>query len=199
LRPEGSRSALSAVLRPCACLQSCSRWVLPSLTREIGSGVNARLRRYRDMEWSMPIDGNSLSISHPCMVRRIASVHRSANRNRASFAASQLRIVFWGSLLLSRCIEASRCSFRDLSSIRVIALRIVGGLWPYAMRGIRWQCDSGYSAIAVFGGWCDSVGSMRRLWGGDFGDANTSFECDRGATVVRSKQVVVDRVGFVSR
>jgi hypothetical protein len=98
------------------------------------------------------------------------------------------------SLLLSRCIEASRCSFRDLSTIRVIALRIVGSLWPDAMRGI--QRDSQYSVV---GGRCDSVGSMRRLWGGDFGDANTSFKCDRGAMVVRGKQVVVDRVGFVSR
>jgi hypothetical protein len=41
LGPEGSKTALWAVLRSCARLQSCSRLVLPSLTREIGSGVNA--------------------------------------------------------------------------------------------------------------------------------------------------------------
>jgi hypothetical protein len=43
---------------------------------------------------------------------------------------------------------------------------------------------------------CDARCSMGRLWRGDFGDANTSFECNRGAMVVRSRQVVVDRVGF---
>jgi hypothetical protein len=55
------------------------------------------------------------------------------------------------------------------------------------LRPMRW---------AVFDDWCDSVGSTRRLWRGDFGDANTTFECDRGAMVVRSEQVVVDRIGF---
>jgi hypothetical protein len=29
-------------------------------------------------------------------------------------------------------------------------------------------------------------------------DANTSFECERGAMVVRSKQVVVDRIGVLN-
>jgi hypothetical protein len=60
--------------------------------------------------------------------------------------------------------------------------RLADSRWSLgdAMRGIR----------------RDSVGSTRRLRRGDFGDANTSFECDRGAMVVPSKQVVVDRIGF---
>jgi hypothetical protein len=112
----------------------------------------------------MPIDENSLSISHPYIVRRIASAHGSAYRNCASFGTSQLRIVrhiatahrsrhrICASFLLGtvqgsaiRNYDGNRWDFgevisfpgasklRDarfptLSTIRVIALRIVGGL-----------------------------------------------------------------------
>jgi hypothetical protein len=61
-------------------LSPCGRKVLP-------------FRRCRDKGWSVLMDGNSSGISQPCIVRRIATVHRSAYRNRASFGVSQPCIV----------------------------------------------------------------------------------------------------------
>jgi hypothetical protein len=132
------------------------------------------------MGWSMLIDGDSSGLSQPRIVRRIATAHRSAYRNRASFGVSQPRFVrriatalrsylvrskgqpsatmvgIDGALGKSSPFQvhrsfamlASRCSFRDLSPTRVIALRIVGGLWAmrcgvFGDRGVRWLVRSG--------------------------------------------------------
>jgi hypothetical protein len=124
----------------------------------------------------MLIDGNHFGISHPCIVRCIASciVRGIATAHRS-------------------------CLVRSKGQPSATKVRIDGTLGecsPFPVHRSFAMLVSRLMRCAVFDNWCDSVGSKKQLWRGDFGDANTSFKCNRGAMVVRSKQVVVDRIGY---
>jgi hypothetical protein len=133
------------------------------------------------VKWSMRIDGNSFGMSQPCIVRRIATVHRSAHRNRASFLLgrgkgqpSATMVGIDGGLGKSSPLQVHR-SFAMLVSrlINHPGDRLADSRWSLA------RCDAGYSTrFAVFGGrWSVRFGRFNAATlGRRFGDAKTSSE-----------------------
>jgi hypothetical protein len=165
----------SAVLRPCARLQSCSRWVLPSLTREIGSGV--KTPDFGDIEiWNGRCQSMStrsayrirawFGVSQPCIVRGIATAHRSC-LVRSKGQPSATKVGIDGTLGKSSPFQVHR-------SLAMLVSRLINHPGD-SLADSRWsltRCEAGYSTrslrsgcsvrFAVLNGWCDSVMRKRR-------------------------------------
>jgi hypothetical protein len=111
-------------------------------------------RYCRDRGWSMLIDGNSFGISHPCIVRRIATVHRSClGRSKGQPSATMIGID--GALGKSSPFQVHR-------SFAMLVSRLINHQGD-SLADSRWslvRCDAGYSSIDAI--WCCS--GVRKRW-----------------------------------
>jgi hypothetical protein len=98
----------------------------------------------------------SFGVSHPCIVRAIATAHRSC-LVRSKGQPSGTKVGIGGTLGKSSPFQVHR-------SFAMLVSRLINHQ-DDSLADSRWslaRCDAGYSVIAVFGGWCDSVMRKRR-------------------------------------
>jgi hypothetical protein len=105
----------------------------------------------------------SFGVSHPCIVRRIATAHRSC-LVRPKGQPSATKVGIDGTLGKSSPFQVHR-------SFAMLVSRLINHQGD-SLADSRWslvRCDAGYSVIAVFGGWCDSVRFDEATFGRRFG------------------------------